>query len=283
MANIVTCIDGSNLADAVSDAGIWVSQRLSAPLQMLHVLDKGEPHSSANLSGNIVPEGRRKLLKELVNLEEKHAKLALEAGKHMLEDARQRAADQGIEHVAITQRHGTLSESLIDISDDMTMVVIGQRGESQRSKKLAIGSQIESVIRTSRKPILIVPENFTKPTRFLIAYDGREVTEKAIDELISSALLKSLDCHIISVKNNNKERQPALDKAAEKLTNAGFDVRAEVVEGNIQTALNTYIQEHSIELLVMGAYGHSRLHQLFVGSHTTNMVRQSDIPVLIAK
>ena len=283
MTNIVTCIDGSNVANAVCDAGIWASQRTGAPLKMLHVLDKGERHSLGNLSGNILPEGRRKLLNELVGLEEKYSKLALEDGKHMLEDASSRASEQGIEHISTMQRHGKLSETLTEMDDEIRLLVVGHHGETHQGKKISIGSQLESVIRTSRKPILIAPENFEVPRRFMIAYDGRDVTEKAIEGLVKSPLLKDLACHIVSVNNNSTDRQPALAAAATKLTDAGFGVTAQVIEGSVQNALHLYGKENRIELLVMGAYGHSRLHQLFVGSHTTNMISHSDIPVLIAK
>ena len=283
MTNIVTCIDGSNLADSVCDAGIWASQRTGAPLKLLHVLDKGEQHALGNLSGNILPEGRRKLLRELVGLEEKYSKLALEDGKHMLKDAKNRAAEQGVEHISSMQRHGQLSETLEEMNDEIRMLVIGHHGEAHEGKKIAIGSQLENVIRTSSKPILISPEKFVIPRRFMIAYDGRDVTEKAIEGLVRSPLLKDLPCHIVSVNNNSTDRQPALAAAAAKLTEAGFGVTAQVIEGTVQNSLRLYGKENRIDLLVMGAYGHSRLHQLFVGSHTTNMISRSEIPILIAK
>lgn len=283
MTKIVTCIDGSTVANAVCEAGIWASQRTGSELKLLHVLDKGEQNSLANLSGNIIPEGRRKLLRELVGLEEQYSKLALEDGKHMLEDARAQAAQQGIEHISTLQRHGNLAETLTEINDETRMLVLGHHGESHEGKRISIGGQIESVVRTSRKPILITPEKFVVPRRFMIAYDGRDVTEKVIDGLVKSPLLKDMACHIVSVDNNSTDRQPALNAAAAKLTAAGFGVTAQVIKGNVQSALHFYGKENRIELLVMGAYGHSRLHQLFVGSHTTNMISRSDIPVLIAK
>ena len=181
------------------------------------------------------------------------------------------------------QRHGNLAETLTEMTDEIRMVVIGHHGEAHQGKKIAIGSELESVVRTSKKPILIAPEKFVEPHRFMIAYDGRDVTEKVIEGLVRSPLLKDLACHIVSVNNNSTDRQPALAAAAKKLTDAGFGVTAQVIEGSVQNALHLYGKENRIDLLVMGAYGHSRLHQLFVGSHTTNMISRSDIPVLIAK
>ena len=40
MTKIIACIDGSNAATAVCDAATWASQRLKAPLDLLHVLNQ---------------------------------------------------------------------------------------------------------------------------------------------------------------------------------------------------------------------------------------------------
>ena len=50
--------------------------------------------------------------------------------------------------------------------------------------------------------------------------------------------------------------------------------------GEVEEKLRTYKQEHSIVMLVMGAYGHSRIRHLLVSSTTTSMQRNSQLPVL---
>jgi nucleotide-binding universal stress UspA family protein len=42
-----------------------------------------------------------------------------------------------------------------------------------------------------------------------------------------------------------------------------------------------YEWEKEISLLLMGAYGHSRIRHLVIGSTTAQMLRSSDIPVLL--
>ncbi|HSG62346.1 MAG TPA: universal stress protein, partial [Pseudomonadales bacterium] len=63
----------------------------------------------------------------------------------------------------------------------------------------------------------------------------------------------------------------------------GFEVTAELIPGNIFNVLNTYKNHQGIELLVMGAYGHSAVREFFVGSNTTRMISTSNIPLLIIK
>ena len=71
MTNVIACIDGSNAATAVCDYAAWASQRLSAPLTLLHVLDHSRYPVSADFSGNLALGGREHLMEELADLDAK--------------------------------------------------------------------------------------------------------------------------------------------------------------------------------------------------------------------
>ena len=283
MINVVSCIDGSPGALAVCDAGAWASKGMSSPLQLLHVLDKSESPIHSDLSGSLGVDSREHLLEELVELDAKRSKLALEHGKLMLEAAKTRAEEQGAKEISTLQRHGGLVESVLDMQDDTRLLIMGRLGESHAGQALAVGSQLESVIRAVHKPILITLDQFTVPSNFMIAFDGRSVTQNVLDTLIGSPLLKGLPCHLVAVNNTSLDRGPELQAAADKLIKAGFAVSATVLQGEMQAELQRYQQEHGIDLMVMGAYGHSRIRRLFLGSNTTDMVSASTIPLIIVR
>ena len=67
------------------------------------------------------------------------------------------------------------------------------------------------------------------------------------------------------------------------LLTSGFVVHAEIRQGEVEMALHAYQAEHAIVLLVMGAYGHSRIRQFLVGSTTTTMLRTATMPVLLLR
>ena len=108
MTHVMACIDGSPQAAAVCDFAAWASQRLGAPLTLLHVLDRRQFPVSGDLSGIIGLGSREFLLQELATLDEKRAKLALEEGRMMLDAARQRAISAGVAQPECRQRHGDL-------------------------------------------------------------------------------------------------------------------------------------------------------------------------------
>ncbi len=65
------------------------------------------------------------------------------------------------------------------------------------------------------------------------------------------------------------------------LRRAGLEVTTAVLHGEPEQAIAAYAAAAGIDLLVMGAYGHSRVRALLVGSTTTALLRACRIPVLV--
>jgi len=278
----MACIDGSTQAAAVCDCAVWASQRLGAPLSLLHVLDQQRYPLSGDFSGIIGLGSREFLLEELASLDEKRNKLALEEGRMMLDAARQRAVKAGVEPT-LRHRHGDLVESLRELEGDIRLLVIGKQGEDSGSEVQLIGSQLESVIRTMHRPILVTPADFRAPASAMLAFDASATSRKGVEMLVASPLLKGMPIHLVTVSSDTHEARAALDAARDKLADAGFEVHVAILEGEVEARLRDYQAEHAIELLVMGAYGHSRIRQFFVGSTTTNMLRSATTPLLLLR
>ncbi|ASP39128.1 universal stress protein UspA [Bacterioplanes sanyensis] len=282
MNHIVACIDGSSVSPQVCQAAAWVSQRLQAPLRLLHVLERDSSHQD-NLSGSIGLGAREHLLRQLTELDEQRARLALEHGKHILEDAHTLAKQHGADTIETLQRHGTVVETLLEQQEDTRVLVMGRQGEAHASLDHALGSHLEAVVRGCERPLLVTVGDFSAPKRFMVAFDGSDTAQKALDAYSQSPLLQGLPCHLVMVGHDDDAHQQLLDKAAAQLQSHGFEVTVAKLQGEVQPALSQYQQDHNIDLMVMGAYGHSRIRQFFVGSHTRKMVSQSDVPLLLLR
>ncbi|HCD06202.1 MULTISPECIES: universal stress protein [unclassified Methylophaga] len=287
MTKIIACIDGSITSPAVCKASAWVSYKLKAPVDLLHVLDKTEyptaENRKKNLSGNIGLGSRENLLEELVELDEKRGRLALEHGKNILQDARALAQQHGAVEVTTHQRHGGLMETLSDLQDDTRVLVLGRQGQAHENETHSLGSHLENVIRALNKPILITLPDFNVPQRFMIAYDGSATSNKALEKVAVSDLLKGLECHIVMVAEDDTNHKSQLETAKQRLNAAGFEASTALLQGAVQPSLHQYQRDNNIDLMVMGAYGHSRIRQFLVGSNTAKMVRMSDIPILLLR
>lgn len=283
MNQVMACIDGSPQAAAVCDCAAWASQQLDAPLTLLHVLDQQQYPATGSLSGIIGLGSREYLLEELAALDEKRSKLALEEGRMMLDAARQRVITAGVAQPEVRQRHGDLVETLRDLEADIRLLVIGKQGEDSSNDLQLIGSQLESVIRTLHRPILVTPASFSVPTSVMLAFDGSDTSRKGVEMLASSPLFKGIPIHLVMVGDDNGEHRALLDSARDALVSAGFAVHVSVRSGEVEPALHAYQAEHQIGLLVMGAYGHSRIRQFLVGSTTTRMIRSTTTPLLLLR
>lgn len=278
MKKIITCIDGSKHSNDVCKAGVWAAQKLQKPLVFLHALEK-KSTATENYSGAIGLGARSSLLNELAELDTQHNKLALEVGKELLNQACQNAAEQGSEQAEQVLRHGSISDALKDLETDARLVVIGRSGEHFK----ALGSNIEQIIRQVQVPILIPNKNFSAPQSFMLAYDGRATADKAIQLIIDGGLLHGMTCHLVTVENNKKHLKENFERASKQLTDAGFTVKASFLSGNIFTALMDYKNSNPVDLLVMGAFSHSKLASIFIGSNTLKMLEHTQLALVILR
>ena len=284
MTTVMACIDGSASAPAVCDYAAWAALRMNAPLTLLHVLDRSRYPGAGDLSGNIGLGSREQLLEELASLDEKRSRLALEQGRLMLEEVRARVLADGITTPAVRQRHGDLVDTLAELADDIRLLVLGKLGEDHMvTSEHLLGSHLERVIRTLHHPILITPPTYREPGNFMFAFDGSDTGRKGVELVAYGQLFQGLPCHLVMVSPDRADMREHLAWAEQVLAGSGYQVKATLLDGEVEPALRTYVQTHEIDLMIMGAYGHSRIRQWLVGSTTTETIRNATQPLLILR
>ncbi|RQM71103.1 universal stress protein [Aeromonas jandaei] len=281
MTNIFACIDGSLAMTAVCDAAAWASINTGLPITLLHVLEKSEFEGHSDLSGNIGLGSREHLLKELAELDHQRSRLAHEQGRMLLNSGKAYLADLGMTGVETLQRHGQLVETTQELSSGMRMLIMGKQGTTHAHD--LIGSNIESVIRTLPNPIMVVQPGFQAPSRFLFAYDASPTAKKVLELIASSPLLKGLECELVMVGEPSDEHERQLTQAKQVLKSAGVRVEAMLLQGEVVPVVCQHAEEVSCDLIVMGAYGHSRIRQFIVGSTTTGILKTTNVSVLLLR
>ena len=73
----------------------------------------------------------------------------------------------------------------------------------------------------------------------------------------------------------------SLDEAAAQLRQAGFTVHPLLQQGHADDVIAAYVRAQNMDLLIMGAYGHSHIRTLIIGSTTSSMLRSCPISVLM--
>lgn len=277
MARIVACIDGSAAAAVVADYAGWAASSLDADLTLLHVLDEKRYPREADLSGNIGFGAVESLQQQLAEIDQRRNQLALEQGQAMLEAARDRIADR-VAEPRLHQRHGDLVESLRDLEADTRLFIIGKQGEAHQQPGAFLGDNVERVVRALHRPVLVVAGEFRVPKRIMIAYDGSPTMDSVVERIASSPLFASVALYLVSVGT----KPAGLDAAEATLKRGGKRAEAATFPGGgVEQVLHDYQSEQEIDLVVMGAYGHSRIREFFVGSTTNALLRKATVPHLI--
>ena len=101
--------------------------------------------------------------------------------------------------------------------------------------------------------------------------------------MAASPLLRGLDARLAVVGPRTAANLEQADWAHRMLEDAGFACTLAMVDGAPEEVLRAQVEAHAIDLLVMGAYGHSRIRELILGSVTTTLLRTSPAPVLILR
>lgn len=270
---ILACIDGSILSDAVIDQAIWLAKNSQFPIKFLHTIEHSHLTEHVHHEGNLTPNMTENLLQDLTDEERTESKRLMAEGKTILNNAIQRAEQAGLTTVIAKQRHGTLSEVLHDLKAEIEIVVLGATGEDHNGDKKGLGSQLEQAIRVTHQPMVIVKKPFVAPHNLMLAYNGSPTSIKAI-EILKKELFatQSLNIHIVSVQNNIKDSQRLVDEVETALSSAKYIIKTTALSGDPLEQLTNYQQQHHIDLTMMGAFSHGKIHGFMFGSFTTQML-----------
>ena len=281
---VLACVDQSHFADHVADYAAWAARRMDAPLEFLHVIDRHpELGSGEDHSGAIGIDAQENLLTKLSAEDEARTKNAREQGRIFLNRLRERAFASGAALVDVRQRHGELEETLAEQAEGVRLLVLGRRGEAAETTQRDLGRNVEHVVRAVHKPILTVTAGFKEPQRVMIAFDGGNVTRRGVEMVAGSPLFRGLPIYLLMSGKESQDAHRQLDWAKTTLETAGFEVTALLTPGDAESTIAKMVKEQSIDMLIMGAFGHSRLRSLLFGSKTADLLRSSTIPTLLLR
>ncbi|QPQ54965.1 universal stress protein [Allosphingosinicella flava] len=142
-----------------------------------------------------------------------------------------------------------------------------------------------AVAMSARAPVLAIPGaqlGFDAGKPVIIAWNGSPEGAAALRGALP-LLQRASDVHLVEVEE--KERLYPRDLAARYLSR--HDVHVCIVErqadrGDIAAALRSAAAEIGAGLIVMGAFGHSRLREFLLGGVTADLLCECEVPLLLA-
>jgi nucleotide-binding universal stress UspA family protein len=274
--------DGSANSLKALEYGIYIARKLDASLIGLYVLDVNliQGPMLTDISGSVgMPpyDGFFDAIETSLN----------EKADCILKDFQERCQKAGI-NVEVKKTIGRISPIIIEEAQNADLILMAKKGEHFHLKEGGLlGSVAEAVVRDSGKPVLVTPENFMEIESMALAYDGSDSALKALElslELSKKAVWPITVVIITSDAKKADTLSAQIEEMNEKDSSAPLaDCETIILSGKDQDEIIKFIKEGSVELMVMGAYGHNRLRELFLGSTTSHVIRKSPIPVLLTR
>ena len=137
-------------------------------------------------------------------------------------------------------------------------------------------------------PLIVAPEKWAKselPRRIVIAWDGGRVAARAVHDALPF-LVAAETVEVVSVNGEKPiEEEASGADLAEHLRRHGVVVSTQTppleVDG-VAATLRVFVRHRGADLLVMGAYGHSRLREFVLGGATRDALAQVEVPTLMS-
>lgn len=277
---VVAAFDASLYTRGVCRHAAWAAGRLGAPLTCLHVVE-GRAAGAGGFTD--VPLDAGPALLDEAGLLDAAGRLEGEARARLLLQQAAALAAAEVPGLAAAARigHGALVDAFAGLAPSASLFVLGRRGERSEYGAARMGSQVERVVRAIDRPLLVASRGFRGIRRVLLAHDGGERARARLDWVARSPLFAGLDIRVVAV--GDEGMRPAVDEALAALQAAGLEAAGRVVHGDPQEAIALHAEAVGADLLVMGAYGGSRLRQLILGSTTSTLLRTCPIPVLLLR
>ena len=157
-----------------------------------------------------------------------------------------------------------------------------------------LGSEAEATVESAmfdgRAPVLVLPDKglmqADHPRRIVLAWNQSAEAMAAARK--SMPLLKAadmVDITVIDPPSHGPERSDPGGMLCQMLVRHGVKAEVSVLARNlprVSDVLARHVWDQNADLLVMGAYGHSRFREAILGGATRNMLEKAEVPVLMA-
>jgi nucleotide-binding universal stress UspA family protein len=275
---ILVALDGSQHASAAIEYALWLAERMEARLLGLHVID------IVSIEGSFLHDVSGSLgFEPYLDFSSKMREALQERGKVLLETFEKRCQERGLAcETALPM--GVVANEICDQARAADLIIVGHRGVNEQFSTGLLGGTTESVARKAPKPVLVSPMTFAPVTRPLLAYDGSPRASAAMHTAAEVAKALALPLTVVHVgKEGSTSAEKCLDEARRYLDAYDLEVTTKLLTGPRHQRIVDVLRDGGFDLLFIGAYGHSRIIEMVLGSTTEFVLRNSPCPVFLAR
>jgi nucleotide-binding universal stress UspA family protein len=205
-----------------------------------------------------------------------------ERGEQILVKVTEQCQQAGI-LVQTEQAEGNVSEIILDRAQQADLIVMGRHGEGAPWAGPLLGSTFEAVVRHAPVPVLASQAKVQPTTRLLVAFDGSERAQDGLGIAARWATEREMPIVLLTVDDGHPGREQAYEEAQDLLRKQRLAVTPLFRSGHPAEQILRAARVEDCDLIVMGAYGHSRFLEIFFGSTVDEVMRGATCPLLICR
>ena len=268
---LVTYTDPNS--DAIAANAVAVAARLGASIHALAV-NADIPEVSSALS---------RLLLDVPEMIRDAEAMSRKRGEHLLALIREKAEAAGVEVStgAVSETPPLLSATAALHARYHDLSLIGWEKDNPTSRATA-----ESIVFGSGRPAMLLPEQ-AEPKSFdhvAVAWDGSRVAARALADA-QPVLMRASRVSVLTAVDEKPMERDVGERLVARLEKRGLEAAAVPLraEGRpVAEVLQQSALERGCALLVMGAFGHSRVRDFVLGGATEGMLDELGLPVLLS-
>jgi nucleotide-binding universal stress UspA family protein len=275
---IVVALDGSQHSTAAAEYALWLAERLGASLVGLHVID------IVSIEGSFLHDVSGSLgFEPYLDFSSKMREALHERGKAIVDAFATRCRERDVA-CEIALPIGVVANEICDQARTADLIIVGHRGLNERFSTGLLGGTTESVARKSPKPVLVAPMAFAPITRPLLAYDGSARASAAMHAAAGLTTALGLPLTVTHVgREGRDEDAKVLEEARSYLGSYDVELHIRELTGPPHQRIIDVVRDGGFDLMFIGAYGHSRIIEMVLGSTTEFVLRNSPCPVFLAR
>jgi len=278
--------DGSEGATVAFDHVLDLAAAHDATVHILNVADTTQT-STTRIQGEVID-------------------ILEQEGEQIVQEAADKAAQRGITTVTEVLQ-GEPYSTIVEYADARGVDCIAMSTHGRRGlERFLLGSTTERVVRRANVPVLTIQPDEDSTNEYpyrnvLVPTDGSDCANQALALGVDVANAEGSTLHLLSViavaslgvdvrsalqiEVLEDQANELIEEARTFATEAGIDSVSGTVEygPSIHQAILSYIDEHDVDLVVVGTHGRTGFDRYVLGSVTEYLIRTSPIPVLIVR
>lgn len=273
--NILVAYNGTAAADSALKLGLLMARKYEAHLTGVFAQGVPEPFESAApyLTRGLSDQFREIALRAQSEARESVASHFREITASFEDDAR----------LHWLEVYGSGDSSILEVARCFDLTILGQYAADADKRHSDLHPDVIALM--SGKPVLIVPRDYETETlgdRAALAWDGKRACSRAMNDAMQILETKA-SVEVLSVGDVPVSATPS---ASISVHLERHGIPAEEIrlkrQGSIAQTLLGHCDKGRIDLLVMGAYEHSKFSEDFIGGVTNDVLRSAKIPVFMS-